>query len=139
MLLVTPTLHFQGQCVEALALYRQAFNLRIDFVLHYADADSRDWPEEMTEHERGYVYHAEAYIGEQRLMLADETRRAHCASEALFLTITFEQPEQVVRAFEALSSGGTVIYPPRRTTYSSCMASIVDRFGFRWGLMTESL
>ena len=40
-------------------------------------------------------------------------------------------------AYNVLKDGGIVIYPLRKTTYSSCMGSLIDKFGFRWGLMTE--
>lgn len=136
-MIVTPTLHFHGQCEEALGLYQQAFDLRIDFVLHYSDADNRDWNTECSEQYKNYVYHAEAYIGEQRIMLSDELELDPAASTSLFLTVTFETADHVKKAYEVLKAGGTIVHPMRSTTYSSCMVSLIDKFGFRWGLMTE--
>lgn len=134
---VTPTLHFQGQCEEAITLYRQAFDLRTSFILHYSDADERDWDVPLTGEQLGYVYHSEAYIGEQRLMLADEIGQDSAGSRSFFLTVTFKTDDQVKHAYEVLTREGSIIHPLRSTTYSSCMASIMDKFGFRWGLMTE--
>ena len=45
--------------------------------------------------------------------------------------------EEVLAAFEVLEDGGEVIYPPHSTTYSSCTTNVIDRFGFRWVIMTE--
>ena len=136
-MIVTPTIHFQGNCEEAIALYQKAFGLRVGHLLHYSDADKRDWDIELSEKERNYVYHSESYIGEQRIMMADERQQEPKVVTTLFLALTFEEAPQVMRAYEALLEGGTVIHPPRNTTYSSCICSIIDRFGIRWGLMTE--
>ncbi|MEC0169168.1 VOC family protein [Paenibacillus graminis] len=136
-MIVTPTLHFHGQCEQALGLYQQAFDIRIDFILHYNDANQRDCDIELSEEQKGYVYHAEAYIGEQRIMLADELELHPTDSTSLFLTVTFDTASQVKKAYEVLKAGGRIIHPLRSTTYSSCMVSLIDKFGFRWGLMTE--
>ncbi|WP_379163103.1 VOC family protein [Paenibacillus sp. sgz5001063] len=136
-MIITPTLHFHGECEEAIRLYQQAFDIRIDFILHYTDANKHDWNIELTEEQQSYVYHAEAYLGGQRLMLSDELERNPAASTSLFLTITFDTAAQVKKAYEVLKAGGTIIHPLCSTTYSSCMVSLVDRFGIRWGLMTE--
>lgn len=136
-MIVTPTLHFNGQCEEALGLYQKAFGLRTRYILHYSDADPRDWNNSLTTEQQGYIYHSEAYIGGQRFMLADEIEHDVPKSTSLFLTITFETAGQVKKAYEVLTDGGSIIHPLRSTTYSSCMASVVDKFGFRWGLMTE--
>ncbi|MNI76342.1 hypothetical protein D3C73_1325670 [compost metagenome] len=137
-MIVTPTLHFHGQCGEAIALYQKAFGLIPQFILHYSDADPRDWNAGLTKEQQAYVYHSEAYIGKQRFMLADEIGLEAPGNLPLFLTLTFGTAEEVRQAYEALlEGGGRVIHPLRSTTYSSCMASVTDPFGFRWGLMTE--
>lgn len=135
---VTPTLHFAGQCEEAIRVYREAFGLHVNFLLRYSDADARDWATPLTAEQRGLVYHCEAMIGARRLMLADEMEPANALSSAIFLTITFDIAEEVRKAFDVLvKEGGRVFYPLHSTTYSSCCGSVVDRFGVRWGLMTE--
>jgi PhnB protein len=136
-MIVTPTLHFYGQCEEAIGLYQKAFDLRTSYILYYSGADPSDWNVTLTEEQQAYVYHSEAYIGGQRFMLADEIGQEASTNTSLFLTITFETADQVKQAYEVLTDGGSIIHPLRSTTYSSCMASVVDKFGFRWGLMTE--
>ncbi len=139
-MIVTPTLHFCGQCEEAIGLYQKAFDLKTSYILHYSDADPRDWNVSLTTEQQAYVYHSEGYIGGQRFMLADEIGLDTPKSTSLFLTVTFETADQVKQAYQVLTeSGGSSIYPLRSTTYSSCTASVVDKFGFRWGLMTEQM
>lgn len=136
-MVVTPTLHFQGKCEEAIRLYQKAFDLKISHVLYYSDADKRDWDVELSEEQKKFVYHAEAYIGGQRVMLADEMGYENAKVTSIFLTVTFDTADEVKQAYKILSEEGTIIYPLHSTTYSSCMGSLVDKFGFRWGLMTE--
>ena len=137
-MLAIPNFNFDGRCAEAMALYTRAFHAQVDFVLHYRDADPRDWSVPLTQEQMNYVYHAEMHIGEQRVMLCDNLDVPFQPSLSLSLTIMFDTAAEVRRAFEILAPGGRIIYPLHSTTYSSQEAVLVDCYGFRWGLMTES-
>ncbi|MBL1225048.1 VOC family protein [Enterococcus sp. BWR-S5] len=138
MVIVTPTFNSNGQCEEAIQLYQKAFNAKVDFLLRYSDADPRDFDDPLTEEQKNYVYHAEIYIGEQRVMFSDIIGSDHLMkSTSLFLTVTLDSAEEVKKAYEIMKNGSTTIYPLQSTTYSSCFVSFVDKFGFRWGIMTE--
>ena len=54
-----------------------------------------------------------------------------------FFLVIVGRKEDVLAVFEVLEDGGEVIYPPHSTTYSSCTTNVIDRFGFRWVIMTE--
>jgi uncharacterized glyoxalase superfamily protein PhnB len=86
---------------------------------------------------KNMVYHAEMKIGSQRLMFSDIIEFDLIKGNSFFLTITFETKEEVQKAYRILSEGSTILAPMRSTTYSSCVVSLIDKFGFRWGLMTE--
>ena len=58
-------------------------------------------------------------------------------STALSLTVTFDTESEVKQAYEVLREDSETIYQMQSTTYSSCMVVFIDKFGFRWGLMTE--
>jgi PhnB protein len=55
-----------------------------------------------------------------------------------FLTVMIDTKEQVINAWETMKEGSTVIYPLGSTFYSSAREVFVDRFGIRWGIMTET-
>lgn len=137
MLVVTPNFNFNGRCAEALALYGKAFGTEPDFVMRYSDADPADWTDPLTEGQKGLVYHAEMRIGGQRIFFADIIGTAMPAGPALSLTVTFDDAEGVKAAYAVLAEGGSVLFPFKSTTYSSCSVNLVDRFGLRWGLFTE--
>ncbi|WP_373000559.1 VOC family protein [Lutispora sp.] len=83
------------------------------------------------------VYHAEVLIGNQRVFFSDILDFDLSKGTSLFLVITFEEAASVKKAYEILKEGSTIVYPMKSTTYSSCFVSLVDKFGFRWVLMTE--
>lgn len=58
-------------------------------------------------------------------------------SLSLSLTVTFDTKGEVQQAYEVLREDSETIYQMQSTTYSSCMVVFIDKFGFRWGLMTE--
>jgi PhnB protein len=120
-----------------MALYERAFGATIEFVMRYSDADERDWDRPLTDEQKEWVYHAEMFIGDQRIMFSDVVEGDLSKGTALFLVITFEDAAGVKRAYEVLQEGGTIVHPMVSTTYSSCFVSLVDKFGIRWVLMTE--
>ena len=137
MVIVTPNINLAGQCEEAMALYEKAFGATTKFVMRYSDADERDWDRPLTNEQKKMVYHAEMFIGTQRIMFADIIEFDLSKGTSLSLTITFEDAASVKEAYEVLKEGSTIVYPMKSTTYSSCFVSLVDRFGIRWALMTE--
>ncbi len=135
--MLTPNFNFDGHCEEAMRLYERAFGAETTCLLRYTDADPADFSEELTDAQKRYVYHAEMRIKGQRVMMCDNTRVPFVPSTALSLVVTMNTKEEVLRAYEALREGATIIYPVHSTTYSSCEVVLIDRFGFRWGVMTE--
>lgn len=51
--------------------------------------------------------------------------------------IMYDTKEEVQRAYEIMKEGSKTIYQLEATPYSSCRVAFVDRFGIRWGIMTE--
>lgn len=137
MIKITPNFHFNGKCEQAIRLYEQAFGAKVECLLRYCDARPEDYDKELTPEQKNYIYHAEIYIGDQRIMLADIMDIDLQPSLALSLTVTMETKAEVVKAFDILKDGGKIIYPVHSTSYSSCTCSLVDKFGFRFVIMTE--
>lgn len=137
MAIFTPNFNFAGDCEKAIYLYQKAFQGRIGCMLRYSEADKSDWDKDLTTEQENYIYHAELFLGNQRMMLCDNLDVEFVKSTALSLTVTLDTKEEVAGAYEILKEGSTTIYAPHSTTYSSCVVVFIDKFGFRWGLMTE--
>ena len=134
---VVPNFHFGGKCKEAIDLYKKAFGAETLCMLLYRDAKTEDYDKPLTDEQKNCVYHAEILIGEQRIMMADNIDMPFAPSTSLFLTMTMDTKEDVMRAFNVLKDGCQIIHPPHSTTYSSCTVNLIDKFGFRWVIMTE--
>lgn len=137
MLIVTPNFQFNGQCEDAIELYKKAFGAYVKVFLRYLDANPADWTIPLTSEQNRYVYHAEICIGNQRLMLSDSIDGISFGT-SLSLVVTFDNEDDVKKAYEIMFEGCKIIYPMKRTTYGSCMVTFIDRFGIRWGFMTET-
>lgn len=137
MVIVTPSFNLNGQCEEAIELYEKAFGATTKLIMRYSDADERDWSLPLTDEQKNMVYHAEMVIGNQRVFFSDIIEFNLAKGTSLFLAITFEDSESVKKAYEVLQEGSTIVCPMVSTTYSSGFVSLVDKFGFRWVLMTE--
>lgn len=136
MLIVTPNFHFRGQCRQAIELYKKAFDAKVKVLLCNSDANPQDYVNKDAS-QNDLVYHAEIYIGRQRIILSDAPDDSHSNGNPLSLLITFETAGDVKKAYEVIADGGTIIHPMQSTTYSSCFISLVDKFGMRWELMTQ--
>lgn len=137
MAVITPNFNFDGRCEEAAALYVKAFGARIGTLMRYGEAVWDERFAQWTPEQKNMIYHAELFIGDQRVMLADQMELPFSPGLSLSLVVTLETKEDVLRAFRLLSAGGEVIIPPHSTPYSSCTTNVTDRFGFRWCVMTE--
>ncbi len=134
---ITPTLNFAGACREAIQLYADAFGGKITCLISYRDANDPAYMPLLREDQKDYIYHAELVLGEQRIIMSDHVDIDFGVCYSNFLTIMYDTKEEVQRAYEILKEGSKTIYPMEATPYSSCRVVFVDRFGIRWGIMTE--
>lgn len=137
MIQVTPNFNFSGNCMEAIKLYKEVFGAEIRCLIRYREANPKDLQRVLPEEQKDCIYHAEIYIGGQRIMMADSFDIPFQPGTSLSLTVTMGTKEEVIHAFDIIRHGCEIIYPLHSTTYSSCTVSFIDRFGFRWVLMTE--
>lgn len=102
--------------------------------------DIRDLEGPIPKEHENRVLHAEMFISAQRFMMSDSITydSSQSANTACTLTAVFDSADEVKKAFDVLKDGSTIIVPMHSTTYSSCHVSLIDKFGIRWSLMTES-
>lgn len=132
-----PTLNFAGGCREAIHLYEKAFGGKINCLLSYREADDPAYNPLLTEDQKDYIYHAELLLGDMRIIMSDHVDIDFTTCYTNFLTVMYDTKEEVERAYEVLREGSQTIYPMQETPYSTCRVVFVDKFGIRWGIMTE--
>ncbi len=134
---LVPTLNFGGNCREAIHMYERAFNGKISCLVSYGDANDPAYNPLLTEEQKEYIYHSELVLGSQRIIMSDHVDIPFQTCYSNFLTLMFDTKEEVRRAYDIMKDGSKTIYPMEATPYSACRVVFVDRFGIRWGLMTE--
>ena len=123
-MIIIPTLHCGGRCEEAISLYKEAFNLIVDW--QGKDKDTN------------LIYHTEAHIGKQRIRLSDGgVEQVKIQVDSLFLAVVFDTVAEVEGAFNILKEGGTIIQEPHKPDFATFMSELKDRFGFKWVLMVD--
>lgn len=118
-------------------LYAEAFGEQITRLISYRDANDPAYMPQLTEAQMDWIYHAELMLDGQRIIMSDHADIEFQTCYSNFLTIMYDTKEEVRQAYAVLQEGSTTIYPMAATPYSSCRVVFVDRFGIRWGLMTE--
>lgn len=134
---IVPTLNFGGNCREAIHMYEKAFGGKIQLLITYREADDPAYNPLVREEQRDYIYHAELLLGEQRIFMSDHVDIEFQTCFSNFLTIMYDTEEEVKRAYDIMKENSKTIYALEATDYSSCRVVFVDKFGIRWGIMTE--
>jgi glyoxalase family protein len=134
---IVPTINFGGNCGEAIHMYEKAFNGKISCLVTYGQANDPAFNSLLKDNQRDYIYHSELVLNDQRIIMSDHVDIEFTTCYSNFLTVMFDTKEEVMRAYEIMKEGSKTIYPIGPTAYSSCRVVFVDKFGIRWGLMTE--
>lgn len=134
---IIPTLNFGGTCREAIKMYEKAYEGKITCLISYREANDPAYMPLLNEEQKDYIYHAELVIGNQRIIMSDHVDIEFSVCYSNFLTIVYDTKEEVQRAYEIMKEGSKTIYKMEATPYSSCRVVFVDKFGIRWGIMTE--
>ena len=135
-MIFVPTLNFNGKCREAMETYKRAFSGEVTALLTYGEANDPSYP--LRENQKDWIYHGELTFGNQRIIMSDHVDMQFDVRYTCFLTAMMDTKEQVASAWKVMKEGSTVIYPLEATFYSSARVVFVDRFGIRWGIMTET-
>ena len=134
---IVPTLNFGGNCREAIKMYEKAFNGKIACLITYRDANDPAYMPLLSEEQKDYIYHSELILENHRIIMSDHVDLEFSTCYSNFLTIMYDTKEEVQKAYEIMKEGSTTIYKLEATPYSSCRVVFVDKFGIRWGIMTE--
>lgn len=135
---IIPTIHLSGLCKDAFEVYKKAFNIEVKYLMTYQDAVNNGWEQNVPSEMLNRIYHSDVMFGEQLFHMADEAGHENANESSVFICFRFDEVEEVQNAFDVLKEDcKRIVYPPHSTEYSRITCSLVDKFGVRWGLMTE--
>jgi len=120
-------------------LYEKAFGAEITFKARFSEASSKDFKLK-GEATKDYIYHAQMKIGENLIMLCDDSdgtlgTGTESRGSELSLCVEFETPDEVKAAYEIMREGAVIIVPIASASYSKSYVYLEDKFGIRWWIM----
>jgi PhnB protein len=120
--MLIPHLHFNGDCVDAIALYERAFSTK---AYNYDYRDNK-------------IAHARMNIHGQTIWLNDakEHIKSGFGSDcSTHLVLTFNTPEELLNCYENFKTDENAPVPFHETPYSKLVGNFMDKFGVLWGFM----
>ena len=132
------TLNFFGRTEEAVKFYGQAIDAETLFLMRFRDRPDHAALKPGTEDK---IFHATFRIGTTEIMASDcgcEQPANESSFAGFSLAIRVETPGKAERFFAALSDGGRIEIPLRKTFFAERYGIVVDRFGVSWKIMVES-
>lgn len=133
--MISPAIHFTGNCSEAIALYQKAFDMTINSIDYYRDAppgSDMDAPGD----DKNKVMHADLTICGSRVNMSDGTPVEVTIGNMIVLNVFLDSSEDVRKAFHVLKENGKIHVELGPQFFSTMYASVEDRFGVCWQLIS---
>ena len=127
--MITPYLHFGGNCDAAFKFYEKHLGGKIDMMMRYADAPP-DMP--TSPDHKNLVMHAHMTIGDASIMGADAPPERFQKPQGFSVSLTVKELGDAERKFKALSQGGTETMPFGKTFFAKGFGMCTDQFGIPW-------
>ena len=124
-----PTIHFQGNCDEALNFYRGAIGAELLFRFKVSEVVD---PQAIKPGTGDRILRAGLRIGDSIIQCADGHGAGSPAFQGFSLTLSAASRDEAERLVGALLEGGSVQMPLRATAWAETFGTLVDRFGLHW-------
>jgi PhnB protein len=124
-----PYLQFHGNCEEALLLYKDILDGRVEIISRY-DNPAMNAPEDF----KNKILHAAFYFGNHQLFASDSMPKkiSDTFHPNISLSLGFHDEERAKNIFEGLSAGGHIHVPFKKQFWGDWHGNFTDRFGIRW-------
>lgn len=135
---LSPYLMMNGNAAEAIQFYERALAAELVFKQTFDEMpENPDFP--LPEEAKGLISHAMLKIGDSDLMFSDNfPGRSSRQGDQITLCITYDDKEDTIHVFKALSDGGEIKMPLQETFFSPAYGIVTDKFGITFQLMTNS-
>lgn len=131
--MISPAIHFSGNCAEAIEFYKTVFNITDINVIFMRDAPP-DPGFPITEDMKDLVMHAELTICGTKVNMGDMQEKI-VAGNMIVLNVFLDSADEVCHAYHKLKEGGKVHVELGPQFFSAMYGSVEDRFGVRWQLI----
>jgi PhnB protein len=124
-----PYLSMAGQAEEAMNFYADVFGGEVVQLDRYSSQPGMQVAEEFKEK----VLHGRVKIGDEFIYFSDIDRDVVSGNQ-ISLSMEFEQEDQIDRAFDLLSQGGSVFIALAKMFWGAKYGKVTDKFGITWDL-----
>lgn len=135
---IRPYLTFNGQCSEAIDLYKRAFLTDTIQVMRFGDMPPNpDFP--IPDAYKNRILQCTLKFGDDFIRLSDCGPGGNLndpESERISLAVE-TSAEEVKFAFDILAEEGRISIPLAKTFYSPCAGVVFDKFGVMWNFVGQ--
>lgn len=123
-------LMFNGNCVEALELYKAAFGAEIIEMQKYEDMPPNpNFP--IADDMKNLVLHSRLNIDGAEIMCSDAHERSAAGSN-MYVSITSKNETNIQKAWNALKKDGEIYMELSPSFFATLHGSLRDKFGINW-------
>jgi len=124
---ISPYVTFDGCCEEAFAAYAALLGGEVSSLMRWSEAPGGG-PPDMA----GKVMHANLRLDRDDLLGCDQSGTANPAPAGFSVTLEVETNAEAERIYAGLAEGGSVRMAIGETFFAQRFASLIDRFGIPW-------
>ena len=129
--MLIPTIHFNGNCNEAISFYKDVFGAEVVVINYAKDAPADSGMDELPPN---FIMYSEVVICGTKFSLTDGATVNPTIGNFSYM-INYDTGEEVTEIFNKLAVGGEVEVPLGDMFWSQLYGSVVDRFGVNWQVM----
>ncbi|MBW8824614.1 MAG: VOC family protein [Xanthomonadales bacterium] len=126
-----PYLFANGRADEMIGFYQQALDAEVQIRMTFGESPEPS-PMPLPTGWDAKVMHATLKVGDAQLMISDGDTDKPANHTGFRISLGLDSQDDVRRAFEALSAGGSVQLPLSQTFWSPLFGMATDKFGIGW-------
>jgi PhnB protein len=131
---LSPYLHFDGNCEEALNFYQKLLGAKVLMMLRYSETPmAQDCAKDV----KDKIAHGRLALGDDIIMGSDAPPGRYTKPAGMSVNIGVATPEEAEKIFKALSEKGTILMPIEETFWAHRFGMTIDRFGISWMVNCE--
>jgi PhnB protein len=129
MIEVSPYLLFDGDCEAAFNFYKSVFGGKFDFLYHYKDVASQ-----VDKSNSEKIMHVSLPLMKNVHLMGMDTTSGKSVQmqNNVMIGLRLNDEAETLRIFNALSHGGKVIEPLKKSFYADLYGVLTDQFGIAW-------
>lgn len=131
--MISPVIHFNGNCSEAIKLYEQAFSVSFKDIHYYKDAPENN-SMAITEDMLNLVMHSTIEMCGTRFNMSDVSEDVITGDMVCF-NVFVKSESEILRAYDELKKEGNIVQDIGPQFFARLYTVVIDKFGIRWQVM----